>query len=52
MQKRVLFYALGCLISFNVLGQYTYEANQPLYDKSINISAKYPQFSDFFNKLI
>ena len=29
-----------------------YQANQPLYDKSINISAKYPQFSDFFNKLI
>ena len=32
MQKRVLFYALGCLFSFDALGQYTYEANQPLYD--------------------
>ena len=36
MQKRVLFYALGCLVSFNVLGQYTYEANQDLYDLNAN----------------
>ena len=36
MQKRVLFYALGCLFSFNVLGQYTYEANQDLYDLNAN----------------
>ncbi len=36
MQKRVLFYALGCLLSFNVLGQYTYEANQDLYDLNAN----------------
>jgi len=36
MQKRVLFYALGCLGSFNVLGQYTYEANQDLYDLNAN----------------
>ena len=36
MQKRILFYALGCLISFNVSGQYTYEANQDLYDLNAN----------------
>jgi len=36
MQKRVLFYALGCFLSFNVLGQYTYEANQDLYDLNAN----------------
>ena len=36
MQKRVLFYTLGCLVSFNVLGQYTYEANQDLYDLNAN----------------
>ena len=36
MQKRVLFYTLGCLLSFNVLGQYTYEANQDLYDLNAN----------------
>ena len=28
-----------------------FQANQPLYEKSINISDKYPQFSDFFSKL-
>ena len=32
MQKRVLCYAVASLLSFNVYGQYTYEANQPLYD--------------------
>ena len=28
-----------------------FQANQPIYDKSINLSLKYTQFSDFFNKL-
>jgi len=28
-----------------------FQANQPLYDKSINLSSKYPQFSEFFSKL-
>jgi len=28
-----------------------FQANQPLYEKSINISDKYPHFSDFFSKL-
>ena len=32
MQKRVLCYAVACLLSFSAYGQYTYEANQPLYD--------------------
>ncbi len=36
MQKRVLFYALGCLVSFNVLSQYTYESDQDLYDLNAN----------------
>ena len=36
MQKRVLFYTLGCLLSFNVLGQYTYEANQDLFHLQTN----------------
>jgi hypothetical protein len=32
MQKRVLCYAVASLLSLSVYGQYTYEANQPLYD--------------------
>ena len=28
-----------------------FQANQPIYDKSINLNLKYTQFSDFFNKL-
>ena len=32
MQKRVLCYAVASLLSFSVYGQYTYEANQPLFD--------------------
>jgi len=32
MQKRILCLVLVGLLSSNVLGQYTYEANQPLYD--------------------
>ena len=28
-----------------------FQANQPIYDKSINQNLKYTQFSDFFNKL-
>ena len=36
MQKRVLFYAIACLFSLNVLSQYTYEANQDLYQLQTN----------------
>ena len=36
MQKRVLFYAIACLFSFNVFSQYTYEANQDLYQLQTN----------------
>jgi len=36
MQKRVLFYAIACLFSLNVLSQYTYEANQDLYQLQAN----------------
>ena len=32
MQKRVLFYAIACLFSLDVLSQYIYEANQSLVD--------------------
>ena len=32
MQKRILCYAVASLLSFSVYGQYTYEANQPLFD--------------------
>ena len=32
MQSRILCYAVASLLSFGVYGQYTYEANQPLYD--------------------
>jgi len=28
-----------------------FQANQPIYDKSINLNLKYTQFSDFFNTL-
>jgi len=36
MQKRVLFYAIAFLFSLNVLSQYTYEANQDLYQLQTN----------------
>ena len=36
MQKRVLFYAIACLFSLNALSQYTYEANQDLYQLQTN----------------
>ena len=36
MQKRVLFYAIAFLFSFNVFSQYTYEANQDLYQLQTN----------------
>ena len=32
MSRRILCYAVASLLSFSVYGQYTYEANQPLYD--------------------
>ena len=32
MQKRVLCYTVASLLSFSVYGQYTYEANQALFD--------------------
>lgn len=32
MPRRILCYAVASLLSFSVYGQYTYEANQPLYD--------------------
>ena len=32
MQKRILCYTIISFLSLNVYGQYTYEANQPLYD--------------------
>tara|TARA_R110000824_G_scaffold23609_1_gene84367 strand:- start:167 stop:2737 length:2571 start_codon:yes stop_codon:yes gene_type:complete len=32
MQKRILFYAIACLLSLNVFSQYIYEANQSLID--------------------
>ena len=32
MQKRILCFVIIGLISSNIYGQYTYEANQPLYD--------------------
>jgi len=38
MQKRVLFYAIACLFSLDVLSQYIYEANQSLYDLQTNSS--------------
>jgi hypothetical protein len=54
MQKRVLFFVLGCFLSFNVLSQYIYEANQSLIDLTnqsgtTNLNSGDDQVSNAFN---
>ena len=54
MQKRILCYAVACLLSLNVLGQYVYEGNQSLIDLTsqsgtTNLNAGDDQVSSAFN---
>tara|TARA_R110000803_G_scaffold66288_1_gene127689 strand:- start:9 stop:2231 length:2223 start_codon:yes stop_codon:yes gene_type:complete len=54
MQKRILLYAIACFFSFNVLSEYTYEANQSLIDLTnqsgtTNLNASDDGVSSAFN---
>ena len=54
MQKRILCYAVACLLSLNVFSQYIYEDNQSLIDLTsqsgtTNLNASDDQVSSVFN---
>jgi len=54
MQKRILCYAVACLLSLNVFSQYIYEDNQSLVDLTsqsgtTNLNASDDQLSSAFN---
>ena len=54
MQKRILCYAVACLLSVNVFSQYIYESNQSLIDltnqsNTTNLNAGDDQVSAAFN---
>jgi len=54
MQKRILCYAVACLLSLNVFGQYIYEGNQSLIDLTnqsgtTNLNSGDDQVSNAFN---
>jgi len=54
MQKRILCYAVACLLSLNVFGQYIYEGNQSLIDLTnqsgtTNLNSGDDQLSSAFN---
>tara|TARA_R100001086_G_scaffold60165_2_gene27755 strand:+ start:1109 stop:3070 length:1962 start_codon:yes stop_codon:yes gene_type:complete len=54
MQKRILCYAVACLLSLNVFSQYIYEGNQALIDltnesNTTNLNAGDDQLSSAFN---
>ena len=54
MQKRILCYAVACLLSLNVFGQYIYEGNQSLVDltnesNTTNLNSGDDQLSSAFN---
>ena len=54
MQKRILCYAVACLLSLNVFGQYIYEGNQSLVDltnesNTTSLNSGDDQLSSAFN---
>ena len=54
MQKRILCYAVACLLSLNVFSQYIYEGNQSLVDltnesDTTNLNSGDDQLSSAFN---